>query len=208
MAARELRYEWFKKIREEGGYAAVAVAHNLNDNVETLLLNLIRGTGIAGLTGMKPSANNIIRPLLFATRKSIEEYRNENDISFREDMTNADTKFIRNKIRHKVIPLLREINPSVELTLNDTAERLSWIYDILSDIMSQTRNSIFREEEGKIIVNINKLGPYLENKAFLFELFRPFGISGSLLKDLLKVIAGRTGGQIFTGTHRILKKQE
>jgi tRNA(Ile)-lysidine synthase len=207
MAARELRYEWFKKIRKEGGYAAVAVAHNLNDNAETLLLNLIRGTGIAGLTGMKPSANHIIRPLLFATRKSIEEYRDKNGISFREDMTNADTKFIRNKIRHKVIPLLREINTSVELTLNDTAERLSGIYDILSDVISRTRNSIFMEEKGKIIVNINRLEPYLENKAFLFELFRPYGISGSLLKDLMKVITGRTGGQIFSGTHRILKNR-
>jgi len=207
MAARELRYEWFKKIMKEEGYAAVAVAHNLNDNVETFLLNLIRGTGIAGLTGMKPSVNHIIRPLLFATRKSIEEYRNENGISFREDRTNADTKFKRNKVRHKVIPLLREINASVELTLNDTTERLSGIYDILSDVMSRTRNSIFREEEGKIIVNINRLEPYLENKAFLFELFRPYGISGSLLKDLVKVITGHTGGQIFTGTHRILKNR-
>ena len=122
-------------------------------------------------------------------------------------MTNADTKFIRNKIRHKVIPLLREINASVESTLNDTAERLSGIYEILSDVMSEIRNSIFREEAGKIIVNINKLEPYLKNRAFLFELFRPYGISGSLLKDLLKVITGRTGGQIFTGTHRILKNR-
>lgn len=207
MAARELRYEWFKKIRKEEGYAAVAVAHNLNDNIETLILNLIRGTGIAGLTGMKPAANYIIRPLLFATRKSIEEYRNENGISFREDRTNADTKFIRNKIRKKVIPILREINPSVELTLNDTAERLNGIYDILSDVMVQTRNSIFREEEGNIIIKINKLEPYLDNKAFLFEIFRPYAISGSLLKDLLKIIAGRTGGHIFTGTHRILKNR-
>jgi tRNA(Ile)-lysidine synthase len=207
MAARELRYEWFRKIRKEGCYDSVAVAHNLNDNVETLLLNLVRGTGIAGLTGMKPSANHIIRPLLFATRKSIEEYRIENGISFREDMTNADTKFIRNKIRHKVIPLLREINNSVELTLNDTAQRLSGIYEILSEVISQIRNSIFREEEGKIIVNINLLEQYLENKAILFELFRPYGISGSLLKDLAKVMTGLTGGQIFTTTHRILKNR-
>ncbi len=122
-----IKVRMVQKNQEEEGYASVAVAHNLNDNIETLLLNLIRGTGIAGLTGMKPSANHIIRPLLFATRKSIEEYRNENNISFREDKTNTDTKFIRNKIRHKVIPLLREINPSVEITLNDTAERLDGI---------------------------------------------------------------------------------
>jgi len=208
MAARELRYDWFRKIMKEEGYASIAVAHNLNDNIETLLLNLVRGTGIAGLTGMKPSANYIIRPLLFATRKSIEEYCKKNKISFREDRTNADTNIIRNKIRHKVIPVLREINPSVESTLNETAERLSGIYDILTEGIASIRNSIFRERDDKITVTINQLEPYLHNKTFLFELFRPFGLTGSLTGDLLKIVKGPTGGQIFTGTYRILKNRK
>ena len=122
MAARELRYSWFEEIRKENRYDSIAVAHNLNDNVETLIINLIRGTGISGLAGMKPVVNNIIRPLLFAKREEITAYCNEHLIAFREDMSNADTKYLRNKVRHLIIPVLKEINPSVESTLNETAD--------------------------------------------------------------------------------------
>lgn len=207
MAARELRYEWFRKIREEEGYDAVAVAHNLNDNIETLILNLVRGTGLAGLTGMKSDAGNIIRPMLFATRKSIEGYQKKNKISYREDRTNADTKFIRNKIRHQIIPVLREINPSVEFTINETACRLDGIYDFISGESSKIRKSIFREEGTEIIVNISKLAPYINNRALLYELFRPYGVSGSLVKSIQSISKGRTGRQIFTGTFRILRNR-
>jgi tRNA(Ile)-lysidine synthase len=207
MAARELRYSWFEKIRKEKGYDMIAVAHNLNDNIETLLLNLTRGTGIAGLTGMKISGNHIIRPLLFSTRRSIEEYCRSNNIFFREDKTNADIKFTRNKIRHKIIPVLKEINPSIEFTLNDTAERLSGINEIFSDFIEKLRKTLFKDRGNTIILNIRQLEPYLKNKAIIFELLRPFGITGSLLTDLQKIITGRTGGQIFTGTYRMIKNR-
>ena len=136
MAARELRYEWFAKIMKERRYDSIAVAHNLNDNIETLLINLTRGTGLAGLTGMKPVSNGIIRPLLFATRLDIIAYCNHHSIIFREDKSNADTKYTRNKIRHLVIPVLKEINPSIETTLSETAERFSGINAILSEYIS------------------------------------------------------------------------
>src|SRR5450759_4009404 len=110
MAARDLRYSWFEEIRKKNGYDAIAVAHNLNDNIETLLINLIRGTGLTGLTGMKPASNRLIRPLLFASRQDITDYCNQNLIVFREDRSNADTKYTRNKIRLQVIPVLKEIN--------------------------------------------------------------------------------------------------
>jgi tRNA(Ile)-lysidine synthase len=207
MAARELRYDWFETIRTKNRYNSVAVAHNLNDNIETLLLNLIRGTGIAGLGGMKPSANHIIRPLLFAARRSIEEYCSEYKLIYREDITNADVKFRRNKIRHELIPVMKEINPSVETTLNETAERMSGIYDIVSSYIAETGKMIFTGTDDHITVNINRLASYRDNQAVMFELFRPFGVTGALLKDLQKIIVGRTGGQLFTGTHRILRNR-
>lgn len=207
MAARELRYDWFETIRTKNGYNSVAVAHNLNDNIETLLLNLIRGTGIAGLGGMKPSANHIIRPLLFAARKSIEEYCSENKLIYREDLTNADVKFRRNKIRHELIPIMKQINPSVETTLNETAERMNSIYDIVCSYIAETGKIIFAGTDDHITVNISKLKSYLDNQAVMFELFRPFGITGALLKDLQNIIVGRTGGQLFSGTHRILRNR-
>jgi tRNA(Ile)-lysidine synthase len=208
MAARELRYEWFERIRRENGFDSIAVGHNLNDNIETLLINLTRGTGIAGLTGMRNNGNKIIRPLLFATRKTIEEYCKDRKIRFREDQSNSETKYIRNKIRHLIIPLFKEINPSIEFTLNDTAERLSGINEIVSEAIENIRKSVSEQNLNYISFNIARLKPMLPNKTIIYELFSPFGISGRNLKDLIKIIGGRTGGQLFTPTHRIIKNRK
>jgi tRNA(Ile)-lysidine synthase len=207
MAARYLRYKWFEEIRSNNGYDSIAVAHNLNDNIETLLINLARGTGLTGMAGMKPVSNRIIRPLLFATRQDIIAYCDQNKIGFREDKSNADTKYTRNKIRHLVIPVLKEINPSIEITLNETAERFSGFNEIVSEYISRLRESISEEKEQFITYNISQLRTYLHNKALLFELFRPYGITNSLLIVLKKVIEGKTGGQIITDTHRIIKNR-
>ena len=136
MAARELRYSWFEDIRMNNGFDSVAVAHNLNDNIETLIINLVRGTGLTGLTGMRPRNNNIIRPMLFATREEIMLYCKDHEIIYREDKSNAETKYTRNKIRHRVIPVLKEINPSIEMTLSETAERFAGINDLVSEYIS------------------------------------------------------------------------
>jgi tRNA(Ile)-lysidine synthase len=208
MAARELRYKWFETIRRKYKYDKIAIAHNLNDNIETVLINLIRGTGITGLTGMKSMNNRIIRPILFATRNDIIKYSKRHRIAYREDMSNADTKYLRNKIRHNVIPVLKEMNPSIEITLNDTAERLSGLYEIVSDYIYDLRRKITEEKNNFITLNISLLRPYLHNRTILFELFRPFGISNVQLNDLIRVIQGKTGGQLFTGTHRIIKNRK
>lgn len=208
MAARELRYTWFEEIRKEQGYDSIAVAHNLNDNIETMMINLIRGTGVAGLTGMKPGINKIIRPLLFATRQDIIYYCNRNMIAYREDLSNADTKYLRNKIRHLIIPLLKEINPSVESTLNETAERFTGINEIVNDYINELRDKISAQKNEYITFNISLLKSIIHNKVILFELFRPFGISDVSLNDLHNIIEGITGGLIITGTHRIVKNRK
>jgi tRNA(Ile)-lysidine synthase len=208
MAARELRYEWFEEIRKMNNYDAIAVAHNLNDNIETLIINLTRGTGLTGLTGMKPAGNRIIRPLLFATRLDITRYCNKHRINFREDKSNADTKYTRNKIRHLVIPVLKEINPSLEATLDETTEKFTGINEIVSEYISGLREKVSKQKGELITFNISLLKLHLHNKTVLFELFKPFGINNVQLNDLIKVIYGKTGGQIFTGTHRIIKNRE
>jgi tRNA(Ile)-lysidine synthase len=207
MAARELRYHWFETIRSANNYDFIAIAHNLNDNIETFLINLIRGTGITGLTGMRSVSHRIIRPLIFATRDMIKEYRDLNDIPFREDKSNADTKYTRNKIRHVVLPVLKQINPALESTLNETADRLAETNKIVTDLL-QKINEQSSYYDGKILkYKINSLQPHLENKTLTFELFKPFGITGSTVRDLLKVLEGRTGGKIITSTHRLIKNR-
>jgi tRNA(Ile)-lysidine synthase len=208
MAARELRYSWFEEVRLKNGFDSIAVAHNLNDNIETLLLNMIRGTGLTGMTGMKPVTNHIIRPLLFATRSDITEYCLKNKIIYREDKSNSGTKYTRNKIRHLVIPVLKEINPSVESTLNETAKRFAGVNEIYSDYISRVRKNVSESSNEYITFNISLLNDYLHNSTILFELFRPFGINNSQLDDLLNVIKGKTGGHILTQTHRILKNRK
>jgi tRNA(Ile)-lysidine synthase len=208
MAARELRYTWFEKIRKENLFDKISVAHNLNDNIETLIINLIRGTGITGLTGMKPATNRIIRPILFATRQDIISYCNQNKIGYREDKSNSDTKYARNKIRHKVIPVLKEINPSIENTLNETAERFSGINEIVSDYISMIRASVSEQKGEFNIFNISLLSTYLHNKTILFELFRQYSVTNVMINDLIAVVNGRTGGRLITGTHRIIKNRK
>ena len=207
MAARELRYKWFEETRLLYGYDLIAVAHNLNDNIETLFINITRGTGISGLTGIRPVSNRIIRPLLFLTRAEIENYCKKHHIQFREDKSNSDTKYTRNKIRHLVIPVLKEINPAIEKTLNETIERLRGTDELVERYISDLRARISTTKEKECSFDLEQLLSYLSDKTVLFELFRPFGLSGSQVNDLCDVIQGKTGGQLFTASHRIIKNR-
>ena len=203
MAARELRYKWFEETRTRNGYDLIAVAHNLNDNIETLIINLTRGTGLSGLTGIRPVSNRIIRPLLFATRTEIEACCKKNSIVFREDKSNAETRYTRNKIRHLIIPVLKEINPAIEKTLSETIARLRGADEIVEGYIRGLRESLAVNNGDNLTFRTD----LLENlsKSILFELFSPFGLSGTQTDDLTDVIKGRTGGQLFTPSHRIIK---
>ncbi len=208
MAARELRYSWFETILSEKNYDYVAVAHNLNDNIETFLINLIRGTGISGLTGMKPVCNRIIRPLLFASRHQIEDYCKLYGIPFREDKSNTDTKYTRNKIRHLILPIMKEINPSIEITLDETAEKFSNTYEIVKSYLQIVENKVLIKPEGNVIsYSVKELGKYIHNKTLIFELFRPYGIKGRSVVDLINIVTGNTGGRIITSSHILIRNR-
>jgi len=127
MAARELRYNWFEKLRTTKNYDYIAVAHHKDDEIETFLINLIRGTGIAGLHGIRTKNNFIVRPLLFATKSEIEKFAQKAKLSFRNDSSNQELKYVRNKIRHSIIPILKEINPNLEETI---AQNINKIRDV------------------------------------------------------------------------------
>jgi tRNA(Ile)-lysidine synthase len=208
MAARELRYRWFEEIRVKNGYDAVALAHNLNDNIETFLINLTRGTGIAGLTGMKPKYKYIIRPLLFASRQAITEYCEQQNISYREDRSNTEIKYTRNRIRHLILPVFREINPSFDATVSETAERLGEINEIVTGFISGIRKKITKQRNEIIAFRIEDLNSLTPKRTVLFELFKPFGVGNGQLDDLLNLICGKTGGQIFTWSHRLIKNRK
>jgi tRNA(Ile)-lysidine synthase len=208
MAARELRYDWFEKIKAEKKCSLIAVAHNLNDNIETLLINLIRGTGLTGLTGMKPSSGGIIRPLLFATRAAIEEYRSEFGVPYREDRSNAENKYTRNKIRHLVIPVLREIISSVEKHSTNGLYGLPASKHTYPLIFVTSDRSYHRKEAGHLSLivknwlNTAAAGQCFSNFSTLLESLNRLQVT------FRKLIRAGTGKQLFTPSHRILRNRD
>ncbi len=208
MAARELRYEWFEELRVENGLSYVALAHNLNDNIETFLINLIRGTGIAGLSGIKPKNQYLIRPLLFAPRSEIKEYSEKYEVTYREDSSNSDIKYTRNKIRHLIMPVLKEINPSFENTIEETIGRVTDINEIYSGQIASIKEKIIRENMSSLSVNISELTSLAPLNTILFELFRNYGISKPMIPELVKLTNSRNGSQLLTSTHRFIRNRD
>ena len=205
VAARELRYNWFENLRKELDFDYIAVAHNLNDNMETIMFNLTRGTGITGLSGIKAQNGKIIRPLLFASREMIREYADNENIMFREDHTNSETKYSRNKIRHLVVPVLKEINPALETTIGETGKRLQEIQSYLDKKIEEDKIKYFSREENLVSIKIVDIKKILTNLSIAYELFKEFGITPALLNDLQDITYSSSGKQLFTSSHRIVR---
>lgn len=208
MAARELRYNWFEEIRQKNGYASVAVAHNLNDNAETFFINLLRGTGINGLTGMKPKNGNIIRPLLFASRDEIAGYALENNVEYREDSSNAQVKYTRNKIRHKIFPLLKEINPDVLTAISFTMNNLAGTAAIAEDAVDSLYSAMFVRKGNEIHILVNDLLQVKDQKTLVFELFRRHNLTAAQCDELTDLLSSSTGKILLTDDLRIIRDRD
>ena len=186
MAARRLRYEWFSQLCRENGYCSVAVAHHRDDNIETFFLNLLRGTSLRGLSGMRPKRDNIVRPLLCVSRSEIEDWLEKRHQGFVTDSTNSDTKYRRNKIRHELLPLLRELNPSFDDGLTETMQRLQAV-EVLENkmIMQRTENAVSILDDG-IAIDATRLreDPFAE--IILFRLLRPYGFAPAVIEDVAR----------------------
>ena len=180
MACRRLRYDWFEERRKKYGAQAIAVAHHRDDSAETLLLNLIRGTGIAGLTSMRPRNGFVVRPLLPVTRKDIEAYLSGEGLDYVVDHTNLEPVYVRNKIRLQVLPLLRTINPSVDTAIYSSMQNLREVDRVYRAAIEQQKKELLRYEDNCIHIPIVGLLALPSPKAFLFELLSPCGFSPSI----------------------------
>jgi tRNA(Ile)-lysidine synthase len=208
MAARDLRYAWFEEIRKKNHYDFIAVAHHQDDEVETFFINLIRGTGIAGLHGIKAKSGKIVRPLLFTGRKEIEEFSKKNKIKFREDKSNQSTKYLRNKIRLQFIPMLKELNPDIESAVKSEIQRIKQIENIFQKLVKEKQEEIQSIEGNIIKFNISKLLQIENNEIFLYEFLKPFGFSGDIIQQILKSLKAESGRQFMSDSYRILKDRE
>lgn len=203
MAARDLRYTWFEETRKNHHFDWITVAHHRDDQVETFMLNLARGTGISGLTGMKIVNGKIVRPLLFASRKEIEAYAECRQLHFREDCTNAVTDFQRNKIRHLVLPLLEELNPSFRDSMLETISHLRDTSAIYFQAIERARDLVVRKTTtDDLEFSVTELKMLNPIAAYLFELLKPYHFNSDVVDELVKVLDGQPGKQFFSATHR------
>ena len=204
MAARELRFAWFEIERNHFEAEAITLAHHRDDSVETVLLNLVRGTGIKGLTGISPKNGNIIRPLLCVSRDEIITYLNEREIPFVVDSTNLEDNYKRNFIRLNIIPQLEKINPSVSDSIQRTAEHLSEAEKIYAAYIEKVKLEVFSNN----LIHIPALQKTLSPSSVLFEVLTPYGFNASVIEDIIDNLDS-TPGKIFYGNnYRLLKERE
>lgn len=208
MAARDLRYEWFEEMRTKHGYKYIAIAHNKNDVIETFLINLTRGSGIKGLTGIKTKSGSIIRPLLFANRKEICEYIEKNGVEFREDSSNKSIKYSRNLIRHEIIPLFEKINPRFQDTICENVDRLKETEDIYYQQIDSIKEKLLIFANDKILIKINELVDLEPKATYLYELLKPYGFSKSQIADIIDVLESTPGKQFTSLTHQLVRDRE
>lgn len=207
IAARELRYNWFESLVNKHQFEYVLTAHHADDNLETFLINLTRGTGLDGLTGIPETNGNILRPLIPFSRNEIIDFAKENDIKWREDQSNASTKYIRNKIRHQVVPVLKEINPSVLETFAKTTNHLKESQQIIEDRIQKVSKEIIQKDFSTSLemtkLNIDKINQLSNPKAYLYQFLKDYNFTE--WNDVYNLLSAQSGKQVFSKTHVLLK---
>nr|WP_249414478.1 tRNA lysidine(34) synthetase TilS [Marinifilum caeruleilacunae] len=208
MAARELRYEWFNQICEQENYQYIAVGHHADDVAETVLINLLRGTGIHGLTGIKSKLGKVIRPLLPFSRKELLAYAELEQIEYREDSSNIETDFVRNKIRHQVIPVLEEINPSIRKTMSENVQRFKEVERIYNDVIDENRLHLIFKREDQFLISIARLKELPSPSSHLFEILSPYGFHHRDVRMITKSLDSISGKRFFSSTHQLLRDRK
>ncbi len=208
MAARKLRVDWFEDLIKESGFSYYATAHQLDDQIETFFINLFRGTGISGLHGILPKQGNLIHPLLFVYRKEIEEFVKLNNLEYREDSSNIKTDYTRNKIRHNLIPVIKDINPEYAEILSKNISRLRQAEEIYKHQVQNISDKILIKDKEAIKISVAELLKLHPLETYLFELISPFYFNYSDVKDIINSLDSTSGKQFFSSTHRIIKDRE
>lgn len=208
MAARELRYGWLEELRQSLDFHLIATAHHLDDSIETLLINLSRGTGLRGLKGIPVKQGNIIRPLLFASRKEIEEYAHEHNIQYRHDLSNLQDKYQRNKIRLHIIPMLLQMNPSLHQTMQDFFENMQSAEAIFSEAINTARSSCLMQQGPDIRISLQALLAYQNPAVYLYEFLKPLGFSASICRQVASHLTSQPGKRFHSATHELLRDRD
>ena len=208
MAARDLRYSDFERIMKQQGATAICIAHHRDDSVETVLLNLIRGTGLKGLTGIKPRNGHIIRPMLCVSRQEIEDWLKEIGQKYITDSTNLETDYTRNKIRLELLPMMRSINPSVDGSIDLTAQHLQQAYAFYAQAIEQACKDVVSTDGDTITISIEKLRQTASVQTLLFEILSPLGFNDSQISDIARSLDSQPGTRFCSATHQVIRERD
>lgn len=208
VAARELRYACFEDMRQKHGFTKIAIAHNSDDTIETFFINLMRGTGIRGLTGIKSRSGSIIRPLLFASRAMIEDYAKQTAMAFRSDKTNLEIKYTRNYIRHEIIPRLEKLNPGFRRTMLDNIGNLQGVASLLEDSVLGFENQALSFDEDGIRIDLNRVMENHHGMSFLTETLLKYHFTPDTIRNILHSLQGPPGKIFYSSTHRLVKDRK
>lgn len=208
MAARQLRYQWFETLRQKLNFDVIATAHHQNDTLETILLNLTRGTGLAGLHGILPKNGTVIRPLLCLAKDDMYEFVTENRLIWREDTSNETTKYQRNLIRHEVVPVLKQLNPNLEETIAQTTERIRGAELIMEQYLSGLKTRALRETPEAVFISIAELQTSLALPVVLSELLKPYNFNYETVKQLAENLESQSGKSYASPTHQLVKDRD
>ena len=189
MTARRQRYAWFNELCRTEGYKVIAVAHHSNDSIETFFINMLRGTGLRGLTGINRQYGKVVRPLLYASRKDILEYAKQNHIPYREDSSNLSTKYLRNKIRLGLLPMLNEINPRFSALMRGNLYRLNNAQQFIDAAIDNIRESALHSENGVDTINVSAISEIYPRDFVIYELLNStYGFKGDVVEELNKAL--------------------
>jgi tRNA(Ile)-lysidine synthase len=208
MAARDLRYKWFTETAEVEGFDYIVTAHNLDDQIETFFINLTRGTGISGLKGIMPVNGKIIRPLLFASKDEIEKFAVENKLEHRHDSSNDTDKYLRNKIRHHITPVLKEANPNFYYTFTETLLKIQSTDKIYLKEINARKKELIKTECGETLIDIKQLLGLDPPETYLFEFLTDFNFNYSTVKSIINSLHEQPGKVFYSETHCLLKDRE
>lgn len=204
MAARSLRYNWFEELAKQLNFNYILTAHHADDNLETFLINFTRGTGLDGLTGIPEVNGNIVRPLLPFSRRNIEEYVKENNLKWVEDKSNSSTKYLRNKLRHDVIPILKELNPSLLQSFQNTIHNLQDSKDIIDDEISDLiKQGVIKLNDTGFKLNIDIIKKHKNPKAYLFRFLNDYGFTE--WHDVVGLLDAQSGKYVLSEKWRLIK---
>ena len=208
MAARDLRYQWFQQVKQQHGYDVIALAHHQNDTIETILLNLTRGTGIAGLHGILPKNGDLVRPLLFLNREAIQQLIQQNSLQYVEDSSNSSVKYTRNKIRHEVIPKLKELNPGLEKTFESNLQHFREMETLLELKLSELKKDLFIQQGDEIHLPLEAVKKLEPKRLLLFNLLQPYGFNETTVNDLIASLDKHSGRVFESLGYRLILDRE